>query len=65
MRKVILLFPDLASIAEFLLTHKVSKSQVDSTQKTLSGIMAEKDVVIACEQYGARVKSVIVIGLEK
>jgi hypothetical protein len=59
MKKVILVFPNVTSIAEFLLVHKVSKAIVDSQEKVLKGIMSEKDIDIACKQYGAKIKEAI------
>jgi hypothetical protein len=61
MRKVILLFPDVTSIAEFLLTHKVSKTIVDSSQKTLKGIISDKVLDAAVKKYGAKVKESIAV----
>lgn len=61
MRKVILVFPDITSIAEFLLTNKVSKTIIDSSQKTLKGIMSDKVLNVAVKQYGARIKESIAI----
>jgi hypothetical protein len=65
MRKVILIFPDVASIAEFLQHYKVSKSLVDSAEKSLKGIMSEADLIVACKQYGAKVKDVIILDKSK
>jgi len=61
MRKVILIFPDVTSISEFLLTYKVSRAIVDSTEKKLKGIMSDKHLSIACRQYGAKIKESIAI----
>jgi hypothetical protein len=65
MRKVTLIFPDVVSIAEFLQHYKVAKSLVDSTEKSLKGIMLEADVIVACKQYGAKVKDVTVLDKSK
>lgn len=61
MRKVILVFPDVTSIAEFLLNHKVSKTIIDSSQKTLKGIITDKALDAAVKQYGARIKESIAV----
>lgn len=61
MRKVILIFPDVTSISEFLLTYKVSRAIVDSSEKKLKGIMPEKHLNIACREYGAKIKESIAI----
>lgn len=61
MRKVILVFPDINSIAEFLLTNKVSKTIVDSSQKTLKGVISDKALDTAVKQYGAKIKESIAV----
>lgn len=61
MRKVILVFPNVTGLAEFLLSHKVSKTIIDSSQKTLKGIMNEKVLSVAVKQYGAKIKESIAI----
>jgi len=61
MRKVILIFPDVITLTEFLLTHSVSKTIIDSAQKKLKGIMSDKVLSIAVKQYGAKVKESITI----
>jgi len=61
MRKVTLLFPDVSSITEFLLSYKVSKALVNSSQKTLTAVMPEKYLGIAVKQYGAKVKESVPI----
>lgn len=61
MRKVILVFPDVTSIAEFLLSYKVSKTIVDSSQKTLKGIITDKVLDAAVKQYGAKIKESIAV----
>lgn len=61
MRKVVLIFPDVTSIAEFLFTYKVSKAIVDSSEKMLKGIMSDKHLNIACRQFGAKIRESIAI----
>ena len=61
MRKVILIFPDITSVAEFLLTYKVSKAIVESSEKKLKAVMSDKHLNIACKQYGAKIKESIAI----
>jgi len=59
MRKVILIFPDVISLTEFVLSHKVSKTIIDSSQKTLKGIMSDKVLSVAVKEYGAKIKESI------
>lgn len=61
MRKVVLIFPDVTSIAEFLLANKVSKTIIDSSQKTLKGMISDKVLDVAVKQYGARIKESIAV----
>jgi len=55
------MFPDVTSIAEFLLMNKVSKTIIDSSQKTLKGMMSDKVLDIAVKKYGAKIKESIAI----
>jgi hypothetical protein len=61
MRKVILVFPDVISLTEFVLTQRVSKTIIDSSQKTLKGTITESNLRIACKEYGARILESIVV----
>jgi hypothetical protein len=61
MRKVILIFPDVTSLTEFILTQKVSKIIIDSSQKMLRGTITEANLNIACKQYGAKIRESIVV----
>ena len=61
MRKVILIFPDVMSLTEFILTQKVSKVITDSAQKMLRGTISDKQLSIACKEFGAKVKESIAI----
>ena len=61
MKKVILIFPDVTSMTEFLLTNNVSKAITNTAEKKLQGIMTDKVLSIACKQYGAKVKESVSI----
>jgi hypothetical protein len=61
MRRVTLIFPDVASLAEFILSFKISKAIVDSTEKKLIATMTDKNLDTACKFYGARIKESIAI----
>lgn len=61
MRKVILVFPDVISLTEFILSNKVSKAIIDSSQKTLKGIMSDKVMDVAIKKYKAKIKESIAI----
>jgi hypothetical protein len=61
MRKVVLIFPDVISIAEFVLSYKVAKIIIDSSEKKLTGIISDKHLDIAVKQYGARIKESLIV----
>ena len=61
MRKVLLVFPDVSSITEFVLSYKVSKALVNTSEKTLKAILADKHLGIAVKQFGAKIKESIPI----
>lgn len=61
MRKVVLIFPDVISLTEFVLSHRISKVIIDSSEKKLQGTIHEKQQDIACKQYGARVKESVAV----
>jgi hypothetical protein len=48
-------------MSEFLLTNKVSKTIIESSQKTLKGVMSDKVLDVALKQYGAKIKESIAI----
>jgi len=56
MRKVTLLFPDVLSITEFVLSYKVSKAIVNTSEKTLTATMPEQHLNVAVKQYRAKIK---------
>ena len=61
MRKVTLVFPDVSSITEFVLSYKVSKALVDTSEKTLKAILTDKHLSIAVKQFRAKVNKSIPI----
>ena len=61
MRKVILIFPDVISMTDFLLSYKVSKAISNTSQKELRCIVTDAVLEIACKQFGAKIKEAISI----
>jgi len=61
MRKVILVFPDVISLTEFVLANKVSKTIIDSSQKMLKGVVSDKVLTVAVKQYGAKIRESIAV----
>ena len=61
MKKVILVFPDVTSMSEFLLLNKVSKAHTKTCDKELRGIVTDKVLTVASKEYGAKVKESVSI----
>jgi hypothetical protein len=55
---VLLLFPDTSAIADFVLKEKVSKAQVNSTEKTVTSTFTDKQITIAETIYKAMIKKI-------
>jgi hypothetical protein len=58
MKKVVLIFPDATSIADFVLVHKVSNVIIGNIDCSVEGKIAEDKIVIACTRYKAYVKRI-------
>ena len=65
MRKVTLLFPDVSSITEFVLSYKVSKAIVNTSEKTLTATMPEQHLNVAVKQYRAKIKGSSPVNLKR
>lgn len=52
MKKVVLIFPDTTSIANFILKERVSNSEVNSNEYTLIGVLTDRQIVTAETFYG-------------
>lgn len=61
MKKVILIFPDSATIADFVIIHGISNTEVNSKELTLTAFLTEEQIVIASTMYGAIVQSMFTI----
>jgi hypothetical protein len=57
MKKVILMFPDIVRLKQFLLIHKLPKAVVDSNNYSVTASLAEGEVQIACREYRALAKA--------
>jgi hypothetical protein len=56
MKRVVLRFPDTASLTEFLLLYKISGAEINALEHTLTAILTEEQLQIACKKYNALVK---------
>jgi len=53
MRKVVLLFPDTYSIADFLTEQRISNAEVNSREHSLIAVMEDEEIIRAVDDYGA------------
>jgi hypothetical protein len=56
MKRVVLLFPNTSAISDFLVNERVSKAQVNSTDKTVTSVLTDKQITVAETLYQAMVK---------
>lgn len=56
MKRVVLLFPDHLSIADFVLSQKLRNPEINSQEQTVTGILTETDIQVAQAIYGAILK---------
>lgn len=59
MKKAVLLFPDTHSMADFILTEKISKAEVNSTERTLVAPLNDMQIVKAETAYKAKLKVIV------
>jgi hypothetical protein len=53
MKEVVLTFPDIVSLTDFVLVHKVSHAEVDTNNRRLTATLSEKEIITANTEYGA------------
>jgi hypothetical protein len=53
MKRVVLIFPDTASLAEFLVHYHIQNAEVDSIDQSLTAPLLEEQILIAIHDYGA------------
>jgi hypothetical protein len=59
MKIVVMLFPDTTSIADFVMSERISNAEVNSFEQTLIAPMIDKQIVKAETVYGAILKAII------
>jgi hypothetical protein len=57
MNKVILIFPDQSSIADFIVSRSPASAEVDSLEQTVTAALTPTDIEVATELYGAILKA--------
>ncbi|HEX2605735.1 MAG TPA: hypothetical protein VHK91_00085 [Flavisolibacter sp.] len=56
MKRVVLVFPDTVTLTNYLLTCRVSGADVNSTEVSLTAILSDQQIQLACERFEAVVK---------
>jgi len=59
MKEVVLIFPDVQSMADFVIAEKISSAETDSFEQTVIGTVSDDQIEIAKEVYGAMLKAVL------
>ena len=59
MKEVVLIFPDVQSMADFIVREQISNAEADSFEQTIIGAVSEDQIDIAKEVYGAMLKAVL------
>lgn len=59
MKRVVLIFPDHLSIADFILTQKPQKAEVNSNEQTVTATLTVTDIEVAKQVYQAILKAEI------
>ena len=61
MEKVVLLFPNIVSISNFLLQYRIAGIEVNSLERSVIGCLTSDQIIVACNQYNAYLKTPILI----
>jgi len=56
MKRVVLVFPDITAITNFLLKHRLGGTEINSTENSLNGVLTDDDINDACVNFGATIK---------
>ena len=59
MKKIVMIFPDNSSMANFIIREKITGAEVNSFEKVLVAPMNDKQIVSAQTLYGAILKAII------
>ena len=54
MRKVSLTFPNVTSMADFILTQRLSHIETDCRQLTIKGLLSSEHIIIAKKKFKAK-----------
>ena len=60
MKKVVLLFPDISTLTEFVLLGHFSHAEVNTKDFTLTSFLSEDEIAMACTRYEALVVDSII-----
>jgi hypothetical protein len=59
MKSVVLVFPDVTTMAEYILKQRVSQVQTDSTAITITGVLPDEKIAKACTDYGGEIINMV------
>jgi hypothetical protein len=59
MKKVVMIFPDNTSMANFIIREKIRGAEVNSFEKALVAVMNDQQIASAETLYGAILKTLI------
>jgi hypothetical protein len=55
MKSVVLAFPDVTTMVEYILKQRVSHVQTDSSAITVTGELSDEKIAKACTDYGGEI----------
>ena len=55
MKEVMLAFPGVAAMAEYIISNKLAAIETDSGLITMKGLLYDKEVMKACQSYDAAI----------
>jgi hypothetical protein len=53
MKKVVLIFPDVRTMTEFVLRNKIAHAEVNTREVSLTSFLSENEIATACNWYNA------------
>ena len=53
MKKVVLIFPDIQTMTEFVLRNKIAHAEVNTREVSLTSFLSDNEIATACSWYNA------------
>ena len=64
MKEVLLAFPDVAAMAEYIINNRLTAVETDSRLATVKGVLSDKEILKACQSYDAAIINSVGEGYE-